>query len=162
MIQRTIMRYTRDMRSPVKTFQATDVARRSREVLDSGQAGGTLIRDKDGVVLLLAPAEDIARQEELAVVAADFLRLHRVIATDERDVGSYGGFGWVSVFDLEDQRRFAAELEAPLLMALSGGPVEQLRNLIDDWRATAEVWAEEELRAELQEPLDEPLADVPL
>src|SRR6185437_6922758 len=38
------------MRRPEKTFQATDVARRSREVLDSGRAGAALIRDKDGVV----------------------------------------------------------------------------------------------------------------
>ena len=140
-------------------FQATDVARRSREVLDSGRAGGTLIRDKDGVVLLLAPVEDVARQDELAVIAADFLRLQRALASATPDVGSYGGFGWVSVFDRDDQLRFSAELEAPLLLALSGGPIQALRDLIDDWRTTAEVWADEALRAELSEPVAGPLYD---
>jgi len=156
------MRYTGGMRQTTRTYQATDVARRSREVLDSGRAGGTLIRDKDGVVLLLAPAEEVARGEELTEVAGDFVRLHRALGAKSRDVGAYGGFGWLSVFPLEDQRLFAEELEGPLLLALSGGPVEPLRDLISDWRATAELWADEALRAELLEPVDEPLHDVTL
>ncbi|HEX5266560.1 MAG TPA: hypothetical protein VFW24_07290 [Acidimicrobiales bacterium] len=147
------------MRQPEKTFQATDVARRSREVLDSARAGGTLIRDKDGVVLLLALAEDVARQDELTVIAADFLRLQRALATEAPDVGAYGGFGWVSVFGRDDQRRFGFELEAPLLLALSGGPIQALRDLIDDWKATAEVWTDEALREELSVALEEPLYD---
>lgn len=121
-----------------------------------------MIRDKDGVVLMLAPAEGMARRDELTSIAADFLRLHRALQAETDEVGAYGGFGWVSVFDLDDRRQFAAELEAPLLLGLSGGPIDPLRDLISDWLATAEVWADEELRTELTEPVDDPLTDVSL
>ncbi|MGH9042068.1 MAG: hypothetical protein ACRDZ3_17755 [Acidimicrobiia bacterium] len=145
-----------------KTYQATDVARRSREVLDSGRAGGALIRDKDGVALLLVPAEEAARRDELADLAADYLRLLRAVAVSGADVATYGGFGWVAVFNLDDQRDFAAQLGGPLLVALSGGPTGPVRDLIEDWRVTAETWADEALRADLLEPSDSPLSDVAL
>ena len=145
-----------------KTYQATDVARHSRDVLDSGRAGGALIRDKDGVALLLVPAEVVARSEELTELAADYLRLLRAVAAPGADVAAYGGFGWAAVFEVDDQRDFAAQLGGPLLIALSGGPTVPVRDLIEDWRMTADTWADETLRAELLEPAEAPLHDVAL
>lgn len=145
-----------------KTFQATDVARHSRAVLDSGRAGGALIRDKDGVALLLVPAELVARGDQLTDLAADYLRLLRAVAAPGADVAAYGGFAWAAVFDLDDQRDFAAQLGGPLLIALSGGPTGPVQDLIDDWRVTAETWADEALRADLLEPVEVPLSDVAL
>ena len=43
--------------APDTTFQATDLARRSREVLSAARTvGGAIIRDKDGESLLVEPA----------------------------------------------------------------------------------------------------------
>jgi hypothetical protein len=57
---------------------------------------------------------------------------------------------------------FVDEIMPPMLVALSGGPLRPLLELIGDWKATAEVWADESLREELMERVDSPLFDVSL
>jgi hypothetical protein len=49
-----------------------------------------------------------------------------------------------------------------MLVALRGGPLRPLLDLIGDWKATADVWADVSLREELMERVDAPLFAVSL
>jgi hypothetical protein len=80
----------------------------------------------------------------------------------QRTVSGYGAFAWLGVFDEEYQRQFISELSGPLLMALSGGPLDPVLSLIEDWKATAATYADEDLRGELTRPLPRPLETVEL
>lgn len=146
------------------TFQVTDLARNHREVVDRARHGGALIRDKDGTALLLAPAADVARAHDLAVLAAAFLRLRTTtdLPPKQRTVAGYGTFAWLRVFEEEYQREFLDEVTEPILVALSGGPLQPAIDIIEDWRATSATYADENLRGELGRPLPRPLHHVEL
>lgn len=146
------------------TYQVTDLARNHREVVDTARHGGALIRDKDGVALILAPASEVAQDHELAQLAGDFLRLYTTmeLPPTQRTVPGYGTFAWLGVFDEEYQRQFISELSGPLLVALSGGPLNPVVSLIEDWKATAVTYADDDLRVELIRPLSRPLETIEL
>ncbi len=146
------------------TYQVTDLARNHREVVDAARHGGALIRDKDGVTLILAPASEVAKDHELAQLAGDFLRLYTTMELPplQRTVPGYGVFAWLGVFEEEFQRQFVGELSDPLLIALSGGPMDPVVSLIEDWKATAATFVDDYLRVELTRPLSRPLETVEL
>ena len=141
------------------TYQATDLARRHTAVVDDARHGGAYIRDKDGTTLFLGLASDVTRQRHLAALAGDLLRLHQAVKLGTNDAAACGQFAWISVMDVADQAMFADAVVSPLLIAISGGSIEPLTTLLEDWRVTAEAWADEDLRNELLEPVNEPLAD---
>ena len=145
-------------------YQVTDLARNHREVVDKARHGGALIRDKDGTVLLLAPAADINHEHELTALATAFVRLTQTLASSpvQRSTAAYGDFAWLTAFEEEYQLQFLAELTKPVLVALSGGPLEPALTLIDDWRVTSITYADEELRAELTRPIPKPRRDLEL
>lgn len=60
-------------KTPV-AYQATDLARSHRQVIDAARSGRALIRDKDGMALLMIPAEDVERTAEVAELALDLVR----------------------------------------------------------------------------------------
>ena len=146
------------------TYQVTDLARNHREVVDMARHGGALIRDKDGVALILAPAGEITQDHELAKLASDFIRLYTTmeVPPEQRTVAGYGNFAWLRVFEEEYQRQFISELSDPLLVALSGGPLDVVMSLIEDWKATALTYADDDLRFELTQPLSVPLESIEL
>lgn len=146
------------------TYQVTDLARNHREVVDTARHGGALIRDKDGVTLILTPASELAQNHELAQLAGNFLSLYTTMELPpvQRTVPGYGAFAWLEVFDEEYQRQFISELSGPLLVALSGGPLTPVVSLIEDWKATAVIYADDDLRVELTRPLSRPLETVEL
>lgn len=147
------------MTTRASAYQSTDLARRSREVVDSARLRHVLVRDKDGMLLSFGPAEDLERAEELLRVVGDWLRMESAIRVprDQRQIGAYGNLAWASSLDDEDQVLFLRELEDALLVSLSGGTLETVRDLLYDWKATAEVAADPDLSAELAEDLIEPV-----
>lgn len=64
---------------------------------------------------------------------------------------------WVSFLPEEDRRTFASEATDTLRACASLGRYTAFASLIDDWRATAEVWSDPELARSLNEPIDEPV-----
>lgn len=140
-------------------YQATDLARRAREVVDDARSHHVLVRDKDGMLLSFGPAEDLERSEELLRVVGDWLRMEGAIRVprSQRQIGAYGNLAWASSLDDEDQVLFLRELEDALLVSLSGGTLDAVRNLLYDWKATAEVAADPDLSVELAEDLPEPV-----
>lgn len=146
-------------KTPTTAYQSTDLARRSREVVDGARAGGVLVRDKDGTLLAFGPAADVARAEELLRVMVNHLRMEAAlrIPAESRPLAGYSDFAWAAALDEDEQEAFLRELESTLLVAASGGPIEPVLDLIHDWRTTAEIAADPDLATELVEDLPEPV-----
>lgn len=140
-------------------YQATDLVRNHREVIDAARRGSALIRDKDGLALIMAPAEETRRTREIGDLALDLVRAASVILPGgaERSAGAYGGMAWLSVLPIESQRQFFHEMSAALVVAASGTTLRPVEILLDDWRATAEAWADPDIRDRLLADEDSPI-----
>ncbi|MGZ6273393.1 MAG: hypothetical protein ACXWM8_03740, partial [Candidatus Limnocylindrales bacterium] len=60
-------------------YQATDLARHHREVIDAARAGRALVRDKDGTALILALAADVERSDEISRLALELVRVRQTL-----------------------------------------------------------------------------------
>jgi hypothetical protein len=149
---------------PDMTFQATDLARRSRDVLSAARTvGGAIIRDKDGESLLVEPAARSGRARyELAGMRNAF-RVLRLLAMpfEHRDPVLYGELAWLAVLPGADQESFVWEYVRMLEAMGATGP-EPVEQLIYEWRQTARAWADEDLRGELLSPQPNPSSHVEL
>ncbi|HEX7431236.1 MAG TPA: hypothetical protein VF293_03495, partial [Candidatus Limnocylindrales bacterium] len=148
-IVRMIVRMRRIAESgPQVAYQATDLARHHRAVIDAARSGQALLRDKDGTALVLAPAADIERTYEIAELALELIRARQAVdrETGQRSAGLYGDLAWLSVLPDEVQRRCLDELAEALLVASSGMSLRPVDLLLGDWRATTEAWADPDTR----------------
>jgi len=115
--------------APVRlAFQATDLARRHREVIDVARSGRALVRDKDGTVLVLAPGAEIERTAEIADLALDLIRADFAVRQQPRlrSPEAFGGLAWLSVLPDEAQRQFLDELTKSLIC--EGAPGQWVRS----------------------------------
>lgn len=138
-------------------YQATDLVRSHRRVLESARHGGAFIRDKDGVVLLLEPADASARTSRIADLALDLVRAGRALLSEPGASGpdALGKLAWLSLLPTDSQRLFFREMADALFLAASGLDMRPVESMLGDWRATAEAWAQPEVRERL-------LADEPV
>lgn len=145
-------------------FQATDLQRHARDVLDAARESGAVVRDKDGVLLLIRPAEDAQRDGYMSDVLWGVVCLERALRlpTAERGPAMYGPFAWISVMPDSDQNRFLLDVVDEALVSRNSGSKGKLEDLIDDWKASALTWSDEDLREELTKDLYAPLHDVVL
>ena len=145
-------------------YQATDLARHHREVIDAARAGRALVRDKDGTALILALAADVERSDEIARLALELVRARQTFTLPDelRSPAAYGDLAWVSVLPDDDQRQFLDELTEALLVAASGTSLRPVELLVGDWRATAEAWANPDTRESLLAKEKAPLTTVEL
>lgn len=150
--------------APDTTFQATDLARRSREVLSAARSStGAIIRDKDGESLLVEPAARSGRVRYELAGMRNAVRVLRLLALPEdvRDPVLYGEFAWLAVLPEEEQKQFSWEFVRALEAMDATGP-EPVEQFLYEWRQTARAWADEELRGELTAPVTAPLTAIEL
>ena len=151
--------------APDTTFQATDLARRARDVMSAARLpGGALIRDKDGTSFLLAPAGTVSREHYVLAGMKDAVRVLRLVAmprSPDRDPVLYGDFAWLAELPDDAQCDFAWEY-VRLLEAVPGRGTEPVEQMLYEWQQTARAYADEELRGELIGNLGAPLTDVEL
>lgn len=149
--------------TPQSSFQATDLQRKSREVLDAARTPeGALIRDKDGTNLLVVPAVRVSVTEYVLAGQTAALRVLRLVSEEPApDPLLYGNLGWLTVLPPDMQRTFAWEYVRALQAVPSTG-IGPVDDLLYDWQQTARAWSDEQLRAELTAPIDEPAADAAL
>ena len=145
-------------------FQATDLQRNHRAVLDAARESSALIRDKDGLLLVIRPAEEARRNEYVEDVLWSATCVARALqlSPELRGPGMYGAFAWISQMPEADQQQFLREVVDQVLVTRNSGSKEKLEYLIGDWKATALTYSDEELVSELSEDLDQPLHDVVL
>jgi hypothetical protein len=165
MIARTIicMKLT-TMLSANRAYQATDLARNHRQVVDDARAGIAVIRDKDGTALVMTTAAVLERAQEIGATAVAVVQVAQALAepADRRTTSAYGDFAWLRPLPEDAQRRFIAEMTDRLLVVASGGRLDQLSELAGDWLATAEAWGRSDTQDALLADEPAPMRDVEL
>ncbi len=143
------------------TYQVSDLQRNHRNMVDEARKSGALIRDKDGLTLILLPAGMVIREQYLNALMADAMRMSIALRTprEDRNPAEYGSLGWASVLTEDDQRLFLDALVVQLLVSQNSGSTEELEDLLGDWQATARAWADDDLRKALLEEISKPLTD---
>ncbi len=165
MIARTIVcMKTLTMVHADRAYQATDLARNHRQVVDDARDGVAVIRDKDGTALVMTSASRFERANDIGGTAVSLVQLWQVLAgpADRRTTAAYGEFAWLHSLPEEAQHRFLAEMTDRLLVVASGGRLDQLSELAGDWLATAEAWGDADTREALLANEPEPLRHVEL
>ena len=154
----------RTMLTSPRAYQATDLARNHRQVVDDARDGIALIRDKDGTALVMTTASRLERAQEVGGIAVALVQVARALAgpADRRTPAAYGDFAWLSVLPEDAQRRFLGEMTDRLLISASGGRVNDLEELVEDWLATAEAWSNPATRDALLADEATPLRDAEL
>ena len=152
------------MLSANRAYQATDLARNHRQVVDDARHGVAVIRDKDGTTLVMTTASVLERAQEIGGTAVALVQVAQTLAgpADRRTTAAYGDFAWLRPLPEDAQRRFLAEMTDRLLVVASGGRLEQLTELVGDWLATAEAWADADTREALLAEERAPMHDVDL
>ena len=150
---------------PIRTvaYQATDVARRAREVVDRARESSVLIRDKDGTLLSLGLAADVETSSRLVDLLSGLVRLETLerMPRSQRTIAAFGSFAWAVSLSDDDFHTFVTELEEAALRAVGDNDLDRIEDLLYDWKATAAIAADPELAAELSTDLTEPI-DTPL
>jgi hypothetical protein len=145
MIARTITCMTL-MTMPIadRAYQATDLARDHRQVVDAARDGVAVIRDKDGTTLVMTTASLLERAQEIGGTTIALVQVAQALAgpADRRTAAACGDFAWLHPLPEDAQRRFLAEMTDRLLVVASGGRLEQPTGLVGDSLATAEAWAD--------------------
>lgn len=145
--------------APEMTFQATDLARSTREVMTAaGTPSGAVIRDKDGRSFLLAPAATVSRDRYVLEGLRSAVRVLRLLTLDafHGEPLLYGDLAWLADLPENDQREFCWEY-IKALETISVIGVEGVEDLLYAWQQTARAWADPEIRDQLTAELSAPL-----
>jgi len=120
-------------------FQSTDLAQRRTEFLEAARSGMARLRDKDGTSLVMVPESHLQLLLELRKWSSVSTRLERYLSRPDfkPTVQSLGDLAWLRVFDCEDLREFADELNDAIIAADSDNDLAVLEQCLHAWKATA-------------------------
>lgn len=136
-------------------FQSSDLAKERTRVISAARAGRALVRDKDGMGLVMLPESDLAVLEGFARWSQVLQRLKAIVSSDrEVSVAELGDLAWLRVFDKEDQQEFANDLHEALLAGLADSDLSHVTELVSEWRITARQLEDPLRRSVLLRPLD--------
>jgi len=137
--------------SPIPVFQASDLARKRRVFIDAARSGLARLRDTDGTSLVMIPEARLAALMEIVDWAHEHLVLDATMRKPgpARSAKDFGAAAWLRYLDEDDLATFVSELGEELLVAAATESADGLRQLVDDWRVTAEAVSDPERRAVL-------------
>lgn len=143
------------------TYQASDLSRSYRSILNRARQEDTLIRDTDGETLILLSLDRAQRDRTMAGLLSDFTRLLRAQSrSDDSGIVNSGRFSFASLLSPDMRTELIDELYDALQIAQSGGALDSVHDIIEDWIVTAQVWSNDELRDEILAVDEVPPADV--
>jgi hypothetical protein len=129
-------------------FQASDLSRRGRAVLDTARDGLARIRDTDGESLIVAREEayEAMRQQllvfrELADAMASYITLDRAIDHEHRRpaLAEFGSWTWVRHLPADDTAEFVRDISEALYASCRELSAIPLAEVVEAWRASAEA-----------------------
>jgi hypothetical protein len=121
-----------------KVFQVSDLANNRTEFIDEARSGLARLRDKDGTSLVMLPESTLAHLQRLQHLNGIYLQLSHLVAKGKpASPIELGRHTWLRVFDLDDLREFASELEEALAAAAGDGDTAVADEVVDAWRLTA-------------------------
>lgn len=146
---------------PMSTF----IQRYNQHLSDAEQTGEMIIlQQRAGRPAWVLETEQRVHDTQ---VATDFLAASLTTLAHDDTLSSrfpqalMSTLPWTSFLPEEDRRSFAAEIAETLQACASVGRYTAFATLIEDWRATAEIWSDPALARSLGDPVDEPV-DLPV
>ena len=142
--------------------QWSELQRDPRGVAALADQGDVRVRRRDGVPLLLVREDSAASAAEGAVSAARALR--NALAHLSGDAAAevlVEEFAWVDLLPAADRLQFVSDFARAVGASAELGRWTVLAQVLVEWKATAAVYADPALVAELSRPLDDDLGPVP-
>jgi hypothetical protein len=142
--------------------QWSELQRDPKAVAALADRGDVRVRRRDGASLLLVREDSATSAADGAVSAARALRtaLAHLPAGDAVDV-LVEEFPWVSLLPESDRLHFVLDFVRAVGASAELGKWSVLAQVLVEWKATASVYADPALLAELTRPLEEDLGPVP-
>jgi hypothetical protein len=142
--------------------QWSDLQRDPKAVAALTDAGVVRVRRRDGAALLLSREDRATSEGAGALTAARALRnaLSHVDPTLATEI-LRDEFPWVDLLPIPDRGRFVTEFVRAVQASAEIGEWTALTRAIDEWKATAVVYADPALAAQLSGPLDTDHGAVP-
>lgn len=140
------------------TYTPTDVQRRYRELLDTARRDGEAqVRDTDGLILSVIPAERVEFGRDIARHLADAARFQAVYAARDQDPPADWArltpYPHLAVLDSTEIHAFARELLGTLLDAGVRGSLQTHEGNLAAWHSTAAIISDAGELAKLTAPL---------
>ncbi|GLZ41267.1 hypothetical protein [Actinokineospora sp. NBRC 105648] len=142
--------------------QWSELQRDPKGVAALADQGDVLVRRRDGAALLLVREDRTRSAAAGSVTAARALR--NVLAHLPPDIVTVAlleEFPWADVLPQEDQLQFARDFVRAFQASAELGHWSVLEQAVTEWRSTAAVHADPELRTALSGPLGDDFGEVP-
>lgn len=125
-------------------YEASDLNRHYRTLLDAARQGDVRIRDKDGFSIMLVPERRLRVLQAITEVSANLLALEMALARAPGPLAltDYGGWTWLRHLDPDDLQGFLAEIREVLLIAAREQDSTELDAALHAWEDTAEAAAD--------------------
>lgn len=140
----------------------SDLLRHPKDVSDDVADGDVVLRRRDEPDLWLSRAD---REAERSAVFAALARALRNLATHSPAAVAQAlpeVFPWLGFLPAVDQRRFVDEFSRIVTAAAELENLSPLTQLLREWRATAEVYADPKLARRLRRPIEAAGSSVPV
>jgi hypothetical protein len=127
-------------------YQPTDLTTaKRREFIDAAKTGRAHLRDSDGTGIVALPARELELLDQLAAWSSELRRLDELLESGAAlTVQRLDRLAWLRVFDAEDIRAFADEMQETLIIAMSDRDPDLIKEVERAWRTTA---------SEIEDPL---------
>ena len=132
----------------------SDLLRRPKDVASDVEEGDVVLRRRDEPDLWLSRADREAERSAAFTAVARALRnvaTHSPVALADALVDA---FPWVEFLPPADRRSFAEEFSRTVTAAAELSNSAPLTQLVREWRATAEVYADPKLARRLRRPIE--------
>lgn len=150
------------MTADIKEVHWSDLQKDPKGVAELADNGQVRVVRRDGVNLILMREDRVVAASAGAVIAA---RAFRHIVEGVRD-GSIGRsmaeeFPWLTVLPEEELQEFGQDFVKAALAAAELARWEIIDQLIQEWKATASIYADPALARELSTPIDDDFGPIP-
>lgn len=143
--------------------QWSELQRDPKGVAALADQGEVLVRRRDGAALLLVREDSSRSASAGSVTAARALRsVLAHLPPDIVTVALLEEFPWADVLPQEDQLQFAHDFVRAFQASAELGHWSVLEQAVTEWRSTAAIHADPELRAKLTGPLGDDFGEVPV
>lgn len=140
-----------------RQYSFSTLLREPNTVTDGLDGGDVLIERRDGPDFVIRSYRRYEQESKALTVLAWSLSRLRTEELAQELVSGDGPIPWVQFLPDEDRILFVKEFVSALRAAVEVGRFAAVAEVLDQWRNTAEVWADPELAAFLARAVDEPV-----
>jgi hypothetical protein len=149
-------------------YQASDLNRRGRAILDDARKGLARVRDTDGLSLVITPESRLGELEDLRAIAdwvASYVALEAAVVHGDPDripLAALGSWTWLRHLPPADLSEFVNEIRDGLVASCREHSIAPADQVLDEWRETAEALSDPASRETLlaESPAAEDWVDV--